>query len=169
MPYITDPDAINANSYVTLDQADDYFNASFQCEQWFDYSPTQKEGLLAQSTRRIDTIIFDGTKVNNQRNLQWPRSGIVDRDGASVTGLPINLIYATCEMAKWIWTESERFGSDITIGQVDSYNLGGDVQVTFKKGATTFPPTVSDALNSIAPGVVISGAGKSTSTVSFTR
>jgi hypothetical protein len=115
-----------SNSYLSVSAAEDYFSGKFGSDEWLDFSEPDKQKLLVTSTRLLDTNVYSGKKTSSSQSLEWPRSGIYNRDGIvyASNSLPAQLLAATCELAFWLWTEEDRFLSDDQMLQVDSYKVG---------------------------------------------
>ena len=72
---------LNINSYVTVEEADDYINTHYsdespEYEKWFNsgLSDENKKRALINSTSSIDNLLrFKGAKLNNAQSLQFPR------------------------------------------------------------------------------------------------
>ena len=100
----------SSNSYITVEQADDYFEARMDKDEWDCLTTAEKQAILAQSTRRIDSEYFKGQKTNQLQALEWPRNFIYDKDGFPLdeNTIPRGLIWATCEMALYTLNEKNR-------------------------------------------------------------
>jgi hypothetical protein len=81
---ITTIGAANANSYRSLDEAGEYFEARLDSENWFAESPTRQTQLLLKAARRLDQINWLGARVDAVQALAWPRIGVAKRDGAGI-------------------------------------------------------------------------------------
>lgn len=158
----------SANSYLSITEADDYFGGRFGADEWSGFTDTQKKQLISTATKKLDAFTFGGIKLGKTQSLQWPRSAITDIDGYQLTGIPTKLKEATCEMAFWIWSESDRILSDTEILQVDTYNVG-PINVSVNQKRIILPPQVEALLNSIGPGVLLSTKSKNTNGVSIAR
>ena len=172
MAFIFDstPASSNSNSYLSVEEANDYFAGRFGADKWTEFSGTQKQQLLVSATKKLDTAMFGGLKSKVIQSLAWPRRGLIDRDGYAISDLviPEKLKEAACEMAYWIWTEEDRLLSDTEIQQVDTYKVGPiDVQVN--KARVTLPARVEELLKAIGPGVLVSVSAKASNTVSISR
>ena len=69
----------DANSYLTVSAADDYFNARLNSDDWLNAVPADKEKALIQATRILDQYcIWLGIKADTTtpQALEWPRIGI---------------------------------------------------------------------------------------------
>ena len=63
-----------ANSYVTLAEANTYFETSPEESTWDDKSDDQKNRALISACRWIDTLNFLGDRCDNDQALKWPRN-----------------------------------------------------------------------------------------------
>lgn len=101
----------NANSFVTVAEADEYLQANIHVwPVWSDLSEESKEALLIWATRYLDQrAIWKGRKTNNTSALRWPRTGVKDADGEWIGDftIPPQLKQATIEMARYL-IESDR-------------------------------------------------------------
>lgn len=78
-------------SYLTIVEAQAYFDGRLGTECWDDASPTDQEKSLLQSTRIIDRLNFVGCKSSDTQSRQFPRNGD--------TLIPTDIQYATAEVA----------------------------------------------------------------------
>lgn len=71
---------LNANSYVTLNEAVAYFSSRAHSDAW--EAEENKENVLITATAIIDWYVtWKGTRVNNTQALDWPRIGVYDKTG----------------------------------------------------------------------------------------
>ena len=93
-------------TYATLDEADNYFNASFGAN-WENIGDYDKQKLLVTATRGIDRVEYRGAKVDENQVLEFPRiiNG-VQTDDDLVTR-------ACCEEAEAIYTKGTSATADI--------------------------------------------------------
>lgn len=105
-----------ANSYVSVSEANTYFNSRENSDAWLNIASstngtaanTRKENLLKMATREIDnTYRYHDTKYYNgirgeaqYQALQFPRADNTDSDGNLI--IPYEIQDATCEQALWI-------------------------------------------------------------------
>lgn len=80
----------NANSYISVEDADSFAYGVINGQMWLDLTEQQKQSLLVQATSRLDIENWGGvpTTTTNTINtvhqaLQWPRAWIVDRNYAN--------------------------------------------------------------------------------------
>lgn len=93
--------ASNANSYVTLSNANAYHELSLHAANWNDTTTERREQALVTATRMIDRQNWKGQKTDPAQPLAWPRTGVTRNDGSTVdpNTLPPELILATYELA----------------------------------------------------------------------
>lgn len=164
MALISTPGAADANSYLSVAEANDYFTLRFQSSdvKWSDVAD-QAEALLATATGIIETFTFGATRTTKEQALAWPRSGLVDADGYTIPDdiIPSKLKYATCEVALWYYTEDDRAATDTDIDQLEASKIG-PLDYKFKANAANFPARAMALLRSIGPGVLVSSGEVST-------
>lgn len=158
-----------ANSYISVEDADDYFAGKWKASSYDDLDTEQKQQLLVTATRRLETFKFAGDIADPSQALQWPRKDLIDARGVAVPSdaMPRFLDFAVCEMANWILTEEDRMVSDTDLSQLEKFKAG-PLDLTFKPRAQDFPYYVMDLLDMISPGVVLS-TGKSTAATRIYR
>ena len=66
----------NANSYVTLTEANDYFDTSPDSSTWTNKTDDQKKRSLISAARWIDTLVFYGDRCDDGQALKFPRNTI---------------------------------------------------------------------------------------------
>lgn len=59
-------------TYATIEEADNYFNASFGSD-WETINDDDKAKLLVSATRSIDRAEYRGSKVDEAQELEFPR------------------------------------------------------------------------------------------------
>ena len=90
----------NANSYVTVEEADSYFLERLHSGAWV--TSTVKEAALITASRLLDwELVFSGSKALDAQAMQFPRSDLVLNDGTEVlsTIIPREIKFATFELA----------------------------------------------------------------------
>lgn len=145
------------NAYCDVAFADAYFTFRFGGEAWLGFDIEKKEALLVRASLTLDTWSYGGYKKSGTQPMKWPRSGLVDDEGYSVsdTTVPTRVKQAACEMAYWMWTEEDRLMSDTDLRQIDSFSAG-PLDVTAKKGAMTTPAACTDLIRSLGKGFLLS-------------
>lgn len=130
------------NSYLTIEEANEYFSGRLGSDIWTTLTETQKEQALRTATKRIDCLPFIGYKVNPYQKLQFPRY-FVDFSFALdlfVTAeVPLQVKDATAEEALSIVQYIDVNGEDAFNGAVNTNMQSlklGDAQITYGKGDT---------------------------------
>lgn len=86
-----------ANSYITLDEADDYVEAmisSTDVGQWTTGTDDLRNRALAAAAQRLDRERFLGARADDSQALQWPRTGVRKPDtyvNTYATGFPFRI------------------------------------------------------------------------------
>lgn len=90
MALIYTPGGASDNSYVTLAEAESYFDDRIGSNDNGDWEKDSagvartdavKSAALVTATRRLDEETFLGLKTTSGQALKWPRSGAFDEDG----------------------------------------------------------------------------------------
>lgn len=107
MDLITTPSAPDANSYLSVDDANTILTESqLYSTTWDAATDDDKVRVLLWATRLIDTYFdFDGSiTVYPTQALAWPRYGVVDREGRVIdqTSIPLRVEQATAEFARFL-------------------------------------------------------------------
>lgn len=157
MALISTPGAVDANSYLSVAEADDYFSTRFQSSdtKWADLN--DKEALLVTATGILETFKFGATRTTKEQALSWPRTGLYDHDGYTIANdsIPQKLKAAVCEVALWYFTEEDRAATDAEIDQLESSKVG-PLDYKFKATAANFPSRAIALLESIGPDALVS-------------
>ena len=152
------PKASDANSYVTLAEANTYLEAHLQASQWAGFDDEKKKASLVSATREIDQEQWASRRETKAQNLAWPRLAIYDYDGYFVDGIPKQLKAAVCELAIWNLTEDDRLAGRFEIENMDSVEIG-PIKYKIGPNATSFPDHVEDLIEAIGPGVTVESGG----------
>lgn len=98
----------NANSYVSVAFADEYFGSHpFYADNWADLLAPQKESLLSTASRNLDMMVnWRGHPLTTTQGLRWPRTGAANLDGVAYpsNAIPVALRQAVCEYAYFMST-----------------------------------------------------------------
>ena len=131
----------SANSYVTLAEADSYFETIPDSSTWTTKTTDQKNRALISATRWIDSLNFYGDRCDNGQALKWPRTDVsCDGVEADATYIPADIQAATAETAQaLITTPTLMRGSTTGPGAYDKVELG-DLKVEYRS---------SDAVSSV--------------------
>lgn len=146
---LTTPPSANADSYISLTDANTYFSSTLKEESWTAYTTAQKEAALRLATRHLDAEDWKGERsyTREANSLRLPRRNLYDRDGEliSSTVVPPEIQIATCELALEML--------DVNLGEGDPQVLEklevGSIALTY--GGTT---TNSARYQTRYPGIV---------------
>lgn len=67
--------SVGENSYVSLEDANAYFEDRLDVDAWTSATDTLKEQALVTSTRMLDELTWSGVAVSETQPLAFPRSG----------------------------------------------------------------------------------------------
>jgi hypothetical protein len=98
---------VGLNCYLSLAQADAYFNDRIDSDNWDTSTPADKGAALVTATRIIDNEFrFIGQALSSSQSLAWPRAQVAYFDPRLNTVVTINsseypqrVRDATCEQA----------------------------------------------------------------------
>ena len=115
-----------ANSYVTLAEADSYFETTPDSTQWDNKSDDKKNRALISATRWIDSLNFYGDRCDEEQALKWPRNNYhVDRVELTCSTIPADIKYATYELARALANDTDAItGNTGDTGLYESVKLG---------------------------------------------
>lgn len=108
----------DATSYWDILSVDDYHTAHTNSVSWSGATSTTKTTALLMATQYLDAVYgeqWQGTRSKKEQRLDWPRLGILDRDGFVIlsTIMPRNLLEAVAELALRHITETGGLLPDI--------------------------------------------------------
>ena len=128
----------SANSYVTLAEADAYFETVPDSSTWTDKTDDQKNRALISATRWIDALSFYGDRCTETQALKWPREDYkVDGIKLVCTLIPKQVKVATYELARAFANDTDSItGTSGTSGLYDEVELG-ELKVKYKDSSTT--------------------------------
>ena len=116
----------SANSYVTLAQAETYFEARLDIDSWSGATVTDdtKNRALVTAAKRIDSNDFSGSRTSDTQALKFPRDGLGSYDGIDFTDgtTPQQVKDAQCEIAYELLADIDNGGIEsfgaVKIGNV---------------------------------------------------
>jgi hypothetical protein len=175
---VATPGAANANSYVTLAEAQaivDGFVEDADVQHWGSGNTDSRNRALFTATQRLDRERFLGARATDTQALQWPRTGVrkpdtyintyavgfpfrITTDYFTDTEIPTQIQYAQVVLAVFLHNNTDALGlsgledyKNVKIGSLDvTPNVGfGAV------GADKVPPLMERYLT----GLRISGPG----------
>ena len=119
--------ASNANTYATLVQAAAYIDARLHVGNWTNATSDDKnKGLLWATSLLDDLVTWYGWKSTTGQALRWPRTGVYDMDGQSIssTAIPQFLIDATAEFAFQLLAEDRTLETNRDLMGFESLKVG---------------------------------------------
>lgn len=135
----------DANSYVSIVYADNYFSAR-GVESWFELDDEKKEILLVNATDYIDNVFkWKGIRGSRTQSLSFPRKHIFV-DGYEVIGVPTALINAVCECALLMKAGTEMYNVQEQNGTVVSESIGS-ISITYDNNGKPKDETLYDKIN----------------------
>lgn len=96
--------ATNANSFLSLADADTYMDGLASDTEWDAATTDQQNRALKSATDRLDQERYHGRRTDANQRLSFPRTGIYDRDGDlyDQDTIPRPVEEATAELANAI-------------------------------------------------------------------
>ena len=155
----------SANSYVTLAEANTYFETVPSSATWDDKTDDQKNRSLISATRWIDSLNFYGDRCDNDQALKWPRNNYhVDNVELVCSAIPADIKYATCELARALANDTDAItGTTGDTGLYEQVKLGEmEVKYNTKSQATGTVNNVFDVypwLQSYLGAYCLGGSG----------
>lgn len=89
-------------AYASVEEADRLMLVDpVRGTKWAAKTPDQKGAALVAATNRLDLFSYQGSKTGSPQENQFPRTGVTDRDGATVpdTEVPLDIANATIYLA----------------------------------------------------------------------
>ena len=122
----------NANSNVTLTEANAYFETVPDSSTWTNKTDDQKNRSLISATRWIDSFVYYGDRCDDGQALKFPRNNYqVDGVELACSTIPVNIKYAQYELARALANDSEAMTGNVgTDGNIEEVRLG-DIQVKY--------------------------------------
>ncbi len=140
----------NSNSYLTVDEANAYFETRLASSAW-EESDEQAKALM-MATRVLDMMAqpykqyiagarpyyltrarWTGAPATTTQKLAWPRTGMFDANGNAIasTVIPQALKDATAELAMQLITADRTLDSEVAVQGITSLKVGS-ISMTFK-------------------------------------
>jgi len=121
-----------ANSYVTLAEANTYFETVPDSSTWTNKTDDQKNRALIAATRWIDSFVFYGDRCDTGQALKFPRNNYqVDDVELACTAVPNDIKYAQYELARALANDTGAItGTTGKDGNFSEVKLG-DIEVKY--------------------------------------
>lgn len=113
--------------YVTVDEADNYFNSTLNADSWA--ACENKQAALFTAHRKIDKLPFIGTKKNPSQNESFPR--VIK---GQIFEVPQCIKEAVCEEALTVYQFIQNSGNEVYNGAVSTNYQSvklGDASITY--------------------------------------
>ena len=122
----------NANSYVTLTEANSYFETVPDSTTWDNKTVDQKNRSLIAATRWIDSFVYYGDRCDDGQALKFPRNNYqVDGVELACSKIPNNIKYAQYELARALANDTDAItGTTGNQGNIAEAKLG-DLEVKY--------------------------------------
>jgi len=144
---------VNTNSYVSIADANEYFDTRIDSANWFSAITDVKEQALVTATQMVDENAWLGSAVSSSQALAWPRKNVIyysNKMGQQITiadtVVPEQVKIAVYEQALHLINnedvlsgQSQTFES-ISIGSISLSDSNGDVTRLPKKPAEALRP-----------------------------
>ena len=116
MPLDTTVGGPRSNSYLTVEEADEYHATRLHNSGWASADAADKEKALIWATRMLDNgVRFVGRRYGlyQEQALQWPRNSATDREGFYIeyNVIPRQVKEATAELA-WLLLARDRTAAE---------------------------------------------------------
>lgn len=94
----------NVNSYVTINEANTYFEDRLDVAAWTTASDAQKSQALITATKLLDELNWTGVAVSASQSLAFPRSGTyydpkIGMEVELTSSIPNRILLGTYELA----------------------------------------------------------------------
>lgn len=115
-----------ANSYVTLAEADSYFETVPDSSTWTNKTDDAKKRALISACRWIDSLNYYGDRCDEDQALKWPRNNYtVDEVELVCTSIPATIKYAQYELARALANETDALtGNKGNEGNIEEIKMG---------------------------------------------
>ena len=117
---------VGENSYIDIEEANEYFAGRLHAESWGQADDSTKEKALKQATKIIDRQRLNGRKTNPSQPLAFPRYPDAET--------PQNVKEACCEEALAILESGNSQRRKLQQEGVQSFSLG-NMSETYAPGA----------------------------------
>lgn len=148
----------NANSYLTIADANALLAERAGASDWSTATDPDKEKFLITATRRLDQEAYCGVKANSSQALKWPRYLAYNRDdiwpdeypfASNVIPLPVKL--ACAELALSVLRNPELF-DDTGLEGFENLSLGSTTITPRQRAAGKLPAQVARFLRGLRVG-----------------
>lgn len=132
---VATPGAANANSYVTLAEFDVYLDTLLNNTIVVDATTEEnRKRALVQATRVLDAVMcWTGTAASSTQALNWPRSGMLSKNGYAIADnvIPQELKNAQMELARLLMLSDVTAPNDADVQGITKIKAG-PVELQFR-------------------------------------
>ena len=128
---------VGENSYIDIEEADEYFAGRLHAESWGQADDETKEKALKQATREIDRQPLKGRKTETSQTLAFPR--YPDSE------VPETVKEACCEIALALLERGNSQRRKLQQEGVQSFTLG-NMSETYAPGGGLISPEAKELL-----------------------
>ena len=89
----------NANSYLTLAEAETYFDDRLNISAWQDTDADNRTRALLHAAQRLERENWLGDRATTTQRLAWPRIGVAKVEEYESDEIPQQIKDAQCELA----------------------------------------------------------------------
>jgi len=131
------------NSYVTLAEANTYFENRLNVAAWTEASDLEKSQALVTATSVLNDEKWIGTAISDSQSLAFPRTGTyfdprLGHDVSLADSVPGRVIDATYELAYHLLNNEDVLDDTGTVTTVQV----GQISLNIDTSASTIPPSV---------------------------
>ena len=158
------PSGASANSYVTLADADSYFEGRSGAAGWDDSGVVDddKNRALVTATNRLESEDYVGSIADQDQRLRWPRFGTYDEDGRLYvdTAVPRPVKEACYELADAILGETYKVSPTTSSGDLSEFEKVkvGPIEVVPASGVSTSDFDMPDVVYSLLAHLLRAGS-----------
>lgn len=132
----------DANAYLTIAEANAYFETHSYAATWDDASDDDKCRALQTATRQLDSSFeFVGSVSSSTQALLWPRDEVVGPNGYDEPSdaIPVRIQQATAELAQQLLASNRQADSETETEGIQRLRLGAGLEIYFKSSVTAKP------------------------------
>ena len=112
------------NTFVTLDEAEGYFDVRFSSDKWVGIDDLTKEKLLITASRKISALDFIGSPLEVGQRMAFPRNYELPQDIKDAVCEEAYVLLSHCDDVHKFNQESNISSISLGVGSV-SYNQTG--------------------------------------------
>ena len=152
--------ATNANSFITLADAELYMEGRLAVTTWDAATDDDKNRSIKMATDRLELEPWQGARTTQAQRLQWPRYGATDLGGWNYDQdeIPRPIEEATCELALALTDGTYAVAPD-ALAAYDRVRVG-DIDVSPRSDYT--PANLPDAVRDLIQHLLAAGVGDHT-------